>query len=299
MIEDYRGLAVFVVVADAGSFSQAGRQLKLSTSVVSHHINKLEEKLGVSLFFRSTRSLSLTPEGQTILNAARRMVAAGEEALDALADTSDQPVGALRVTTPAFGENSDVHQGLWSFAREHPFVAILLQSSDEQVDLVKDGFDVAIRLGRLKDSALKTRKIGEFHRMLVGTPEYLSSVPPIRTADDLQHCQYISVVMLPDQMTLVRGTETIEVEQENIRLEVNSVAGAVSAVKAHLGIQVLPVSEIEDEVKNGTLVHILPEWEPPIAGVYAVWPEIGTQKKLTRRFIDFLIEYGRKKNPSR
>lgn len=106
MIESFRGLAIFVAVADAVNFSAAGRRMKLSTSVVSHHVSKLEAKLNVPLFFRSTRSLLLTSEGQQLLEAARRMVEAGEEALEALSDQSEQPVGALRLALPAFGTSS-------------------------------------------------------------------------------------------------------------------------------------------------------------------------------------------------
>lgn len=106
MIDDFKGLAVFVAVTESGSFSAAGRRLNLSTSVVSHHVSRLESKLGVSLFFRSTRALSLTSEGHKILDAAKRMVSAGSEAIDALAGEIDQPVGALRMTIPAFGQYS-------------------------------------------------------------------------------------------------------------------------------------------------------------------------------------------------
>ena len=139
MIEDYRSLAVFVAIADTGSLSAAGRRLKLSTSVISHHLSRLEERQGVTLFFRSTRSMSLTPEGQIALDPARRMVAAGEEALDAIHAGNEEPVGALHVAMPAFGEHSKLHQALWGFAQMHPMVAISLHCSDMPTDLVKDG----------------------------------------------------------------------------------------------------------------------------------------------------------------
>ncbi|MEM6466689.1 MAG: LysR family transcriptional regulator, partial [Pseudomonadota bacterium] len=137
MIDHYRGLAVFAAVAELGSFSAAGRRLKLSTSVVSHHVSKLEESLGTPLLFRTTRSLSLTSEGRQVLEAANRMVQAGQEAVDALSDFSTQPVGALRVTLPAFGHRSPVHRAIWQFAKTHPMVALTLHSSDRPVDLVR------------------------------------------------------------------------------------------------------------------------------------------------------------------
>lgn len=202
MIEDYRGLAIFVAIAESGSLSAAGRRLKLSTSVISHHLSRLENKLGVTLFFRSTRSMSLTPEGQAALGPARRMVVAGEEAVDAVGSSGDEPVGALRITMPAWGEQMRARQQLWEFARRHPMVAISLHSSDTPADLIKDGFDLGIRLGTLADSSLKSRRIGNFDRMLVASPDYLAARPPVKTLDDLATCDFIAVSVIPDTMNL-------------------------------------------------------------------------------------------------
>ena len=283
---------MFVAVVDAGSFSAAGRRLKLSTSVVSHHISKLEGKLGVTLLFRSTRSLSLTSEGEAILPAARRMVQAGAEALDANTDDSDQPVGSLRITMPAFGDQSAIHRCVWDFAKTYPMVAIALQSSDEQVDLVKEGYDLAIRLGMLRDSSLKSRRVGTFERVLVGARDYFDQMPPVRTFEDLNRCQFVSISMLSDTIVLERNGERVEFLPDNAQLEVNSIASAVAAVRAGVGIQHLPLSEIEDELQSGELVEAMPGWKLPTMGVYAVWPDVGPQKKLTRRFIDALVSVG-------
>jgi len=289
MIEDFRSLAVFDAVADAGSFSGAARRLKLSTSVVSHHVSKLEAKLGVTLFFRSTRSMSLTPEGRMIREAARRMVEAGSDAFDALADQSEQPVGTLRVTLPAFGVDSDIHNAMWAFARAHPMVTLTLNGSDRRVDLIREGFDLAIRLGRLSDSSLKSRKIGEFKRHLVASPAYLEQRAPIRTLDDLRVCDFISYSMLPDEIILVRGSETVSFVPENRHLEVDSIRLGKSAAKAGLGVQHLPLSDIGEDLATGALVEVLPGWRLPDLGTYVVWPDAGPQKKLTRRLIDFLV----------
>ena len=288
MIDDYRALAVFAAVAEAGSFSGAARRLKLSTSVVSHHVSKLEARLNVTLLFRSTRALSLTSEGERVLFAARRMVEAGEEALDVLADESDQPVGALRVTLPAFGLDSSVTQRVLAFARDHPMVAVSLHSSDQPVDLIKEGYDLAIRLGVLADSSLKSRRIGAFHRTVAAAPSYLETIPRIRTLEDLRDCAFISYAMLPDQIALVRGSETVTITPHNIRLEVNSVIAGKAAVLAGLGVLQLPFAEIAEELDDGRLVEVLPEWTLPTLGIYAVWPDMGPQKRLTRRLLDFL-----------
>jgi len=287
-MDEYRSLAVFAAVHNAGSFSAAGRRLKLSTSVVSHHVSKLEAKLGASLFFRSTRSLSLTPEGAAILPAARAMVAAAEDALDALAEANDQLVGALRVTLPAFGDRSPLTRAILRFAQDHPMVSVSIHNSDTQVDLVKEGFDLAIRLGVLRDSALKSKRIGTFGRRIVASPDYLANRPPIKTLEDLQHCDFIAMAMLPDTITLVRKEEQVSFQPENVRLEVHSLAAAKAAVFAGLGVQHLPHSEVDIEIAEGRLVEVLPTWSPPDLGIYAVWPDIGPQKTLTRKLMEFL-----------
>lgn len=289
-MEHYRALGIFVAVVDAGSFSAAGRRLKLSTSVVSHHISRLEAKLGVALLFRSTRSLSLTGEGQQVLDAARRMVAAGEQALDALSEHSDQPTGKLRVTLPAFGSNSWVHQAVWAFAKLYPGVSLFLHSSDQPVDLVREGYDVAIRLGRLADSALKSRRIGTLYRWLVAAPDYLKDIPPIAGPADLAKCDFVSVSGLQGTMTLSRGAENVTVSPRVAQLEVDSVTAAKAAVLSGLGIMRLPLNEVAAQIDAGTLVHVLPDWQLPTLGVHVIWPDTGPQRKLTRRFIDFLVE---------
>lgn len=287
-MNDYRALAIFVAVHDAGSFSGAGRRLKLSTSVVSHHVSKLEAKVGESLFFRSTRSLSLTPEGKAILQPARAMVNAAQEALDILTETSAQPTGALRVTLPAFGERSPLHRAILRFTREHPMVAVSMHTSDYPVDLVKEGFDLAFRLGVLRDSALKSRRIGTFGRKLVASPDYLAGRPKIKTLEDLQACDFVSMAMLPDAITLVRKGEQFSFEPDNVRLEVHSLSSAKTAILEGLGIQHLPDSEADVELADGRLIEVLPNWRPPDLGIYAVWPDIGPQKQLSRRLIEYV-----------
>lgn len=293
MIEDYRGLAVFVAVSEAGSFSAAGRRLNLSTSVVSHHVSKLEAKLGATLFFRSTRSLTLTSEGHKILDAAQRMVLAGDEAIDALSNELDQPVGELRITIPAFGQRSEMHRAIWDFALKHPLVALTVSSSDRQVDIVSEGYDLAIRLGKLANSSLKSKRIGTFRRVMVASPHYVAQRPRIKTIEDLAKCDFVSITMLNDEVTLIRKNETASFEPENIRLQVDSISAAQAAVNSGLGCQHLPEAEIVDDLRDGSLVEILPDWKLPELGVYAVWPDIGPQKQLTRRLLDYLTAAGK------
>lgn len=290
MIEDYRSLAIFVLVADSGSFSEAARQLRVSKSVVSHHIGKLEKKLAISLFFRSSREMSLTAEGQTILQHARTMVEAGERALDVVSEASGQLAGTLRISAPAFGEGTPLRDVIWEFMRANPAVSVYLSNSDVQVDLVKGRFDLAIRIGKLLDSNLKCRRIADFSRVLVASKRYLENRPSIDSPDGLSSCDFIRIVQIQDELTLVKGQEEVTVHPANIRLEVDSISSAKSAVLAGMGFRGLPSREVKHELDAGELVQILPKWSMPIQGVYAVWSDTGPQKNLTRGMINFMVD---------
>jgi len=290
MIESYRGLAVFVAVADAGGLSAAGRRLNLSTSVVSYHLSRLEARMGAALFRRSTRAISLTAEGEAALEPARRMVAAGEDALDAISAGSGEPVGTLHIAMPAWGEQTRLHRRLWDFARRHPMVAISVQNSDEQSDLIREGFDLAIRLGRLADSGLKSRRIADFTRLLVASPEYLASRPAVVTFEDLAACDFISISRVSDEDTYECEGQSFTFNPKNVRLEVNSIGSAKSALLAGLGVRLLPLGAMEDEIASGSLVQLLPMWRVPDMGVYAVWPHASPEKALVRRLIEFFVD---------
>jgi len=290
MIDDLRALAIFAKVAEAGSFSAASRALRLSTSVVSHHVKGLETRHGVSLFHRSTRALSLTGDGERLLESANRMVAAAEEGLDAIADVSGGPTGALRLTAPAFLVGSPQEAAVWRFARRHPNVAVTLHGNDKQVNLVAEGYDMAIRLGLMSDSSLRSRKIGTFERTLVAAPSYLETIKKPVTPEDLAHCNFVLMDMLPEKFLLKRGAEEITVQPEQSRVVVNSVGGARSAVLAGLGIQKLPLSEIEDDLAAGRLVKVLPDWTLPTFNIYAVWPASSRRSSLVRLLLEFILE---------
>lgn len=288
MIDDLRALAIFAKVAEAGSFSAAGRALRLSTSVVSHHVKALETRHGVTLLHRSTRALSLTGDGHRLLEAARRMVEAAEEGLDTIADISDGPAGALRLTMPAFLTNSPQENAIWQFARRYPNVAVTLHGSDKQINLIAEGFDMAIRLGAMSYSSLKSRKIGTFERCLVAAPAYLETIEKPLVPQDLARCDFVLMDMLPDKFVLTRGKEEVTFLPEQSRVLVNSISAARSAVLAGLGVQKLPLSEIGQDLAAGRLVRVLPDWSMPTLNIHAVWPGSSRRGSLVRLLLEFL-----------
>ena len=290
MIDDLRALAIFAKVAEAGSFSAAARSLRLSTSVVSHHVKGLEERHGVSLLHRSTRALSLTSEGQRLLKCARRMIDAAEEGFNAIADISAEPAGAIRVSAPAFINNGPQEKALWRFAKRYPNVAVTLHSSDIPVNMVAEGIDIGIRLGELSDSTLQCRKIGTFERRLVAAPSYLDTIDPPTSPTDLANCDFILCDTIPEEFVLKRGSDEITIHSEQSRILMNSVGSARSALIAGLGVQRLPLSEVEDDLAAGRLVQLLPEWSLPTLNIYAVWPPSSHRNSLVKLLLEYLID---------
>ena len=288
MIDDLRAMAIFVKVAEAGSFSAASRALNLSTSVVSHHIRALETRHGVVLLRRSTRALSLTDEGKQLLDPARRMVEAAGEGLGVIADRSTNPSGQLNITLPTFMTHGSVETTIWRFAEQNSAVSVNLKSTDKLVNLIAEGFDLAIRLGRVSDSSLQSVKIGAFERRLVAAPSYLEDMPPITGPKDLTRHFFVEMTILPIHFDLHREEKTMAVHPNLIKISADNVGTARSAVLAGLGLQRLPLSAIEDDLRSGALIHVLPDWSLPTLDIFAAWPAAGGPNRLIKLLLEEL-----------
>ena len=290
MIDDLRAMAIFATVAETGSFSAAGRQLRLATSGISQHVTKLEDRLGVTLFYRSTRSLSLTSDGKRLLEHALRMMAAAEDGLNSIADISQEPAGALTVTLPAFMAESTYEQAIWDFVSRHQSVAMTVKYLDRNFDLVAEGIDLALRMGELPDSTLRSRKLGSFGRKLVCAPSYLAKVGKIKTPSDLQACDFVTMDGLIDQVSLLKQDQIETIHTNKGRVQVDSFVALRSAILAGLGVQRLPASVASNDLKSNTLVELLPDWTIPELGIFAVWPDTSRRSSLTRLLIDHVVE---------
>ena len=289
MIDDLRAMAIFATVAETGSFSAAGRRLRLATSGISQHVTKLEDRLGVTLFYRSTRSLSLTSEGKRLLEHVQRMMAAAEDGLNSLVDVSHAPRGALTITLPAFMTGSPYEHAIWDFAREHPGVSITVRYLDRNFDLVADGIDLALRMGDLPDSALRSRRLGSFSRKLVCAPSYLGTLPRLRTPDDLKSADFVAMEGLADQVVLLKDRDEKVLHTGAGRVLVDNFAALRSALRGGLGIQRLPAMIAEPDLATGALVEVLPDWTIPDLGTYGVWPDTSRRSSLTRLLIDHIV----------
>lgn len=291
MIDDLRAMAIFATVAETGSFSAAGRQLRLATSGISQHVTKLEDRLGVTLFYRSTRSLSLTHDGRRLLEHAQRMIAAAEDGLNSIVDISNEPAGALTVTLPAFMIDSPYETAIWDFMRRYEAVAVTTRYLDRNFDLVAEGIDLALRMGEMPDSALRSRRLGNFGRKLVCAPSYLEGLPSMETPNDIRSFDFIAMDGLPDQLSLTKAGQEEIVQTNRSRVLVDNFTALRSALRAGLGVQRVPETVAEDDLKSGKLIELLPDWTIPDLGTYGVWPDTSRRSSLTKKLVEHIASF--------
>ncbi|WP_424969249.1 LysR substrate-binding domain-containing protein [Dinoroseobacter sp. S76] len=292
MIDKLRSIAIFSTVVHQGTFRGAALHLGLAPSRVSSVVSDLEKDLGVTLLYRSTRQLSLTREGEILHAKAQEMLAAAETGLDAINPLSTEPSGALRVSAPAFITQTALMDDLAAFGRTYPKVALELYFTDQQHDLIKDHFDVAIRAGWLSDSEHLTRKIGDADRLLVASPDYAAARPTPDHPRDLESWDWVRFAVRPDQTELtgpdgstvaVTGQSHVTVSSADALYEFSARGLGVTAIPEHLACR---------GFERGDLVHILPDWSLKSLGIYAVWPDQSRRENLTMLFVRFLAEHG-------
>ncbi|MEM1236983.1 MAG: LysR family transcriptional regulator [Pseudomonadota bacterium] len=290
MIDKLRAIAIFSTVVDQGTFRAAALHLGLAPSRVSETISDLEKDLGVTLLYRSTRQLSLTQEGRILHEKAQKMLSTVESGLDAISSNSQDPHGALRVTAPAFMTQTEVMDDFASFARAYPKVDLRIDFSDAPRDLIRDGFDVAIRAGWLEDSDLMARNIGRSDRLLVANQECLDSHGVPSEPGDLESWNWIRFSVRPNQTALTdrEGRETTVTGRSHI--SVNSADALYEFARRGLGVAAIPEKLACLGFARGELIHILPEWSLKSLGYHAVWPDHSRRENLTTLFVRHLAK---------
>lgn len=290
MIQHLRQMAIFAKTIDHGSFRAAAKALNLSPSVISEQLSQLENQLGVALIYRSTRSLSLTRDGEQLLKSARAMLEEAESGLEKISNHTSQPSGILSITMPAVLAHSKLVDQLSSFANQHPNVELSVDFSDARRNLINDGFDLAIRMGWLKDSALIARKLSTVNRRLVASKTYLTSKPEPITPQDLKAWEWVelSEVKNRKEKFLKEDEKPITIKPMS-HISVNDAHALYQFARAGAGLSLVPEFLAEEDVRNGIVEYVLPDWHVESLGIYAVWPENASRNSLTRILVDFLV----------
>ncbi|MDR8398374.1 LysR family transcriptional regulator [Paraburkholderia sp. USG1] len=293
MLDRFNGLQVLLKVAELGNMSAAARALKMSPTMVTRHIAAQEERLGVRLLHRTTRRVTLTEAGRAYRDAAERIVSELEEAEAAAAANQVTLRGLLRVSAPVSFGTREIAPFLAGFSRLFPELTVDLGLNDRVVDLVDEGWDMAIRIGRLADSTLVARKLARYGMLLCASPAYLAEHgTPTRVVELSRHqClgYTLSQLVGPDFWSF-REDGQIKVPISG-HLRTSNCDVLVAAAVAGQGLIYQPTYIVSDAICAGTLVALEVDY-PPIAmgGVFAVYPPSSRVPARVRAFIDYMAE---------
>lgn len=288
-MDSLNGFVVFVQVAETRSFVAAGRLLGVSASAVGKSVVRLEEKLGVRLFHRSTRSVTLTAEGTLFLERSRRILAEIEAAELELSQASTAPRGRLRVSLPLV--SSLVLPVLAEFMREYPEIELDLDFTDRMVDVIEEGFDAVVRTGEPTDSRLTARRLGAFRSVLVASPEYLKlrgtpQVPADLLLHTCLHYRFPSSGKLePWALRQEPGAAELQLPTSMI---CNNIETRLCFALQGLGIAYLPDFAIREPLADGRLQSILADHVERTGVFHMLWPASKHPSPKVRALVDFL-----------
>ncbi|MEO6677278.1 MAG: LysR family transcriptional regulator [Pseudomonas sp.] len=288
-MDTLEAMSIFVRVVERGSFSAVARELGLSQPTISKQIGALEKRLGGRLFARSTRHLSLTDEGQRYYDHCRQILAAVDNAEHSFQTGQERVAGPLRIASSGSFGRIQIAPRLHGFLQQNPEVSIDLQLSDENVDLVSEGIDVAVRIGELKDSSLVARQIGLTRRRVFAAPAYLEQHGVPATPDDLSahNCLVFNQLEHFDNWRFERDGQWHSVQVKgNVRS--NNSEAIRQMVLSGLGLSLSPSWLFCEDQQAGRVVAVLEGHVPAPLPIHAVFPPDRRQSARVRAFTDYL-----------
>lgn len=283
-------IAVFVQVVDSGSFTAAAERLDLSKSVISKYVTRLEEQLNVRLLNRTTRRLSLTEAGQILYNRSQRGLDEIESAKAEISQLQETPRGKLRINTPMSFGILHIAPAIPDFLGAYPELAIDMSLDDRQVDLIEEGFDLAIRIAELPDSSLIARRLAPCRHVVCASPEYLKKFGTPLTPDDLRRHNVLTYRYQnsPNEWGFMTQDGRFTSVPVTGSLQMNNSLALREAVIHGAGIMLTPAFIVGSDIKAGRLLEILSGYEAREISIYAVYPERRHLLPKVRVFIDFM-----------
>jgi DNA-binding transcriptional LysR family regulator len=284
-------LRTFVKVVELGSFSEAGRQLRLSRSAVSKYVAELEQSLGVQLLHRTTRHASPNENGQVYFERALSILADLDAADQAVAHLQSTPRGLLRVNAPMSFGTLQLGSAIADFMGHYPELQIQLVLSDDLVDPVENGYDVTLRIAELESSSLIARKILPIDRLICASPGYLEKHGTPRHPSELRnHASLTYGFLLTGNQWKLTGEDGDHWVQPSWLLCVNNAEVLRDAAISGRGIALLPTFIAGEALRKGLLRSFLDDYKAPPLTLYAIYPPTRHLAVKVRLFIDFLVE---------
>ncbi|WP_445424670.1 LysR family transcriptional regulator [Alishewanella sp. HL-SH06] len=284
-MKQWIGISEFVAVAEQQSFTKAAKQLGISVAQVSRNIAELEASLAIKLLYRSTRSVSLTEEGLLYLQHCRHLVASLDEANRTLANLKATPRGQIKLTAPVFYGETRIAPLLHDFMLRYPDTELDLQLSNNKLDLVQGGYDLAIRLGTLESSSLIARKLASRTQYVVASPAYLAQhgTPTSLTALAQHQCLTGTVA----NWRFMQQGKIVQFKPQG-RIVCNSGVALRDAALKGLGLVQLPDYYVSDNLQQGELMAVLSELRQPDEGIWAIYPQNRHLSAKVRVLVDYL-----------
>lgn len=296
-MDTLHGMRLFSEVVDSGSFSAAGRKFGLAASSVSRQVGSLEDALGARLLNRSTRKLSLTEAGRLYHERVRQIIADVEDANRSVSHLEAVPRGLLRINGPTVFGRLHIAPHLPEFLRRYPEIDIDLTLTDHFVDVIEEGSDVVVRVGGLSDSSLFARRLAPNRRVICATPAYLDAHGrPEKPADLTSHSGIVYKVHSTTGTWHICCGESGAKEQVQVkgRLTANNAEALHEAVLGDMGIALLPIWLVGQDLQDGKLERVLPTLEadltPDETAIHAIYPHKRLLSAKVRAFVDFLVE---------
>ena len=285
-------MRAFVAVVTEGSFSNAANTLQLSPQLVSKYVSKLEEQLNTRLLNRTTRKVSLTEAGSHYFGHAQQILLSIDDMESKLGGLQQNPKGVLRISAPVSFALKHMAKLITDFQIHYPLVNVDLQLTDRKVDIVEEGFDVALRIGQLKSSSLIAKKVAPIRVMLCAAPDYLNKHGTPTQPEDIAehrylHYSYMNMDGKDDIYQLLKAKYL----KQGSELRSNNGDVLVDAAIAGAGIVLQPTFIISEALSSSKLVVVLPELEPEALGLYAVYAHRKLLPHKVRCFIDFVEGY--------
>ncbi|MFJ6325017.1 MULTISPECIES: LysR family transcriptional regulator [unclassified Rhizobium] len=289
-------IRAFIDVVEAEGFSAAARKTGRSKALLSKYVRELEDELGALLLNRTTRQFSMTEAGHTYYRTASDILKEIDNLADLVRENNQQLKGRLRVSVPRTFVDAEVGQSLIDFAKENPDLALEIAADDRFVDLIEEGFDVAVRITKLEDSGMIARKISDFRVHLCATQEFLDRYPSLEHPTDLTRVPFIIDTNTRSQGSIrfVDADSTIFNVAINGSLEVNSPHATLRAALSGLGIAVVPDFIGRKAIESGQLLTLFNDYLPTDRGIYAVYPHRRYLPAKVRIFVDYLHNWFRK-----
>lgn len=255
---------IFVKVAQNGSFSRAAEALRLPKSTVSKAISKLEKETGTKLLLRTTRSLTLTQSGRAFYEASLGPLLQLEDAQKSLYGQDSILVGTLRITAPEDLGSYVIAPAIAELSKRHPDLYFELRYTNEIIDLVRDGFDLAVRLGRVNDSSLKMKRVGQVSLVPVAAPQYLKGKEKIKQPQDLKNHTCLALIYkdTTERWTLRSNQGSTQVEVK-AKVATNQMTSLLQMALTGGGVALVPSYVCQPYIETGKLIRILPEWSSP------------------------------------